>query len=1131
MKILTIKTNKKPFIIKLTEPENRQKPKENVATPHFSQQNLKYETDLNLNSKQNMLQYLKYLQNDEQPKFKSEPETSANYRNFASNSSVDFEHTENDSSSGSEEFLEVESNSKSHEKSETSDNEVTSDDEKISPDVSSNSENSADSDSESPNRNRKSKRQRKKKFVAYHIVTDDNSESETETENENENNKFVAEDADETAIFIPKRSTKYIDVDVDRNGLGILPKFHVADGLFTADCFVEAVNNKARIFITNTSNHSFDISFPRMKLEAVEDYEENENIEPTVAKMFTLKTTHRFERLQKSIKFNKNLNSEELKSINALLNEFSDVFFLQGDKLNENSEFKHKIELVEGAKPVKLKPYRIPEALQAEMNRNIQEMLDSGTIGESNSPWNLPVFLVPKKTIEGKKKFRLVVDMRRLNELIVQDVYPLPLIDELLGQLGKAEYFSTVDLYSGFFQLGLDEESQKFTSFTALGKKLEFKKLVMGLKNAPAFFTRVLQRVLTGLVGTSCLIYLDDIVVFGTSLAEHNDNLRKVFDALRLNELKLQPDKCNFLQKEVLFLGHKVTTDGVEVDDSKFDGIKNFPIPKTRKDVRSFLGLTGYYRKFIQDYGKIAAPLNKLTSVNVQFRWTDVEQIAFDNLKEKMMNPPVLIFPDFAKPFVLTTDASGEGLGAVLSQMENKNDRPVAYASRAMSEVEKRKLKNSAFHMELLAISWGVKKFRHYLYGRHFTIFTDHQPLVHFKNMANDNSAIMKLKLELEEYDFDIKYKPGKINANADALSRCFLVVSTDDDEKQNLMKEFHTSKLGGHRAFDKTVEKIKSHGYTWNKINQDVKNFIKHCKSCQSNKLYKKSKFPMTITDTPSYPWEKCCVDIVGPLPKTVSQNEYILTFQCNFTKFILTIPLKTQSATEVAEAMVSDIILRFGIPKVILSDQGANFMSKVFRNFCSLFQIRKIRTSAYHPQSNGSLERFHRTLKEYLRHFIDNNQDNWDDLLKFAEFAHNNTKHNVTGFHPSELVFGRKMNVPSSIMKPQASSAFYSHDDFLAVLRNNLKQSFKIAAENLTKTKVTQKKRHDNNLNVPNFQIGDAVLLLNETARQGRSKKLGPQWVGPYTIIDKIGDINFKIKMGKTIKVVHGDKLKNFY
>lgn len=543
-------------------------------------------------------------------------------------------------------------------------------------------------------------------------------------------------------------------------------------------------------------------------------------------------------------KFNfSELNKEEKEAISELVCEFADVFYLEGDMVATNKTFEHEIKLKDASRPIKLKQFRIPFALRTEMERNINEMKENDLIEESNSPWNLPTFLVPKKLDkDGNRKYRIVTDMRKLNDLIVQDVFPIPIIDEVLGKLGNAKYFSVLDLWKGFYQVGLSKNSRPYTSFSANGKKWQYKRLPMGLKNAPAWFFPMMTKVLGNLIDDSCMMYLDDIISFANDLKGMIESLRRVLTKLREANMKLQPEKCDFLRKEVLFLGHKVTQDGIFPDNSKFDAIKNFRTPTNKKQVRSFLGLTGFYRKFIQDYGKIAAPLHKLTSPIIEMKWENKHEEAFNKLKNLLISPPILIHPDFNEEFILTTDASGSGIGGVLSQIRNGKEKPLGYCSRALRPREAIFAKENATETELLAICWAIKYFRPYLYGKPFTVFTDNKALVHLDKMNNANPRIMKYKLELEEFDFKVKHKTGKSNANADALSRMFVMKFVADElDRENLISENHDSLLAGHKGIEGAIRKIKDPGFIWPNLTKDVENFIKKCQSCQKTNYIRK--------------------------------------------------------------------------------------------------------------------------------------------------------------------------------------------------------------------------------------------------------------------------------------------------
>lgn len=485
-------------------------------------------------------------------------------------------------------------------------------------------------------------------------------------------------------------------------------------------------------------------------------------------------------------------NEEERHKIQNLCKEYKDIFYCEQLPLTFSNQVKHQIR-TKNEDPIYVKPYRQAPAQTEEINRQVEKLLSDNVIQESHSPWNAPVHLVPKKPdASGQPKYRMVIDFRRLNDITIDDKYPLPNINDLFDKLGKSAYFSTLDLASGYHQLEIKEHDRQKTAFSTQHGHFEFLRMPFGLKTAPATFQRAMDNVLRGLQGIHCMVYLDDVIIFSSSLDEHIQKLRTIFDRFRQTRLKIQLDKSEFLRTEVLYLGHTVTKDGLRPNDDKIKAVLNYPLPKTTTDIKSFLGLVGYYRRFIKDFAKITQPLTaclkKRNKIIIDQKYID----AFNKCKELLTNAPLLQYPDHSKPFILTTDASNVALGAVLSQGQVGSDQPVAYASRTLSDTESR---YSTIERELLAIIWAVKQFRPYLYGKKFYIYTDHRPLAWLNSLKDPNSKLTRWRLRLQDYDFEIIYKNGKQNTNADALSRIKLNALDSDDEsmKVNPDQDFMT--------------------------------------------------------------------------------------------------------------------------------------------------------------------------------------------------------------------------------------------------------------------------------------------------------------------------------------------------
>lgn len=470
------------------------------------------------------------------------------------------------------------------------------------------------------------------------------------------------------------------------------------------------------------------------------------------------------------------LNQEEKNEILTLCRKYKEIFYNEKSDLTFTNAVKHQIRTTDEA-PVYVKSYRHPHAMKAEIQSQIQKLLDNKIIQPSISPYSAPVWIVPKKLdASGKRKFRMVIDYRKLNEKTVEDKYPLPRIDEILDNLGKCSYFSTLDLAQGFHQIEMHHDSIEKTAFSVNNGHYEYVRMPFGLKNSPSTFQRVMDNVLREYLHKFCFVYMDDIVCFSKSLNEHIQHLRKIFQKLKEFNLKVQLDKSEFLRKEVEFLGHVITQEGVKPNPSKIEAVEKFPLPTTPKEIKSFLGLIGYYRRFIANFSQIVTPLTKCLKKGAKIDVRDVDYLtAFHTCKELLTNAPILAYPDFTKPFKLTTDASNVAIGSVLSQC----NRPVAYYSRTLNSAEKN---YSTIEKELLAILDATKHFRPYLFGRKFTIETDHNPLVWLYKIKEPNSKLIRWKLKLEEFDFTITYKRGKENYVADALSRVEIHHNETDD-------------------------------------------------------------------------------------------------------------------------------------------------------------------------------------------------------------------------------------------------------------------------------------------------------------------------------------------------------------
>ena len=469
--------------------------------------------------------------------------------------------------------------------------------------------------------------------------------------------------------------------------------------------------------------------------------------------------------------------------ITKLLCKYQDVFARDDDDLGRTDLTKHTIN-TGNAQPIRQPALRVPLHLRSEADQQVEDMLKRGVIEPSHGPWAAPVVLVKKK--DGSTRF--CVDYRKLNAVTLKDAYPIPRINDSLDSLSGAAWFSTLDLASGYWQVEVDPKDQSKTAFSTRNGLYQFRVMPFGLCNAPSTFERLMEMVLSGLQWQICLVYLDDIIIFGRTIDEELERLQQVLERIRKTGMKLKPKKCFLFQKKVLYLGHIVSADGIATNPEKIESVKHCPIPVNVKQVRSFLGLCSYYRRFIKDFAKVADPLHRLTEKQRPFNWTEDCTQSFQRLKTFLTTAPILAYPRDSGKFILDTDASNTGIGAVLSQEQDGEERVIAYSSRSLSKAERR---YCVTRKELLAVVHFIKYNRHYLYGKRFLLRTDHGALRWLCNFKEPEGQLARWLEVLGTYDFNIQHRPGRQHGNADALSRlpclqCGRLESGEDMAEQD---------------------------------------------------------------------------------------------------------------------------------------------------------------------------------------------------------------------------------------------------------------------------------------------------------------------------------------------------------
>ena len=461
-----------------------------------------------------------------------------------------------------------------------------------------------------------------------------------------------------------------------------------------------------------------------------------------------------------------------------LLNQYRENISLPGEAPGRTNVMRHVIRL-STEKPLYTPQYRVPMVHQKPLDDVIDDMLKEGVIRESKSPYNSPIVVVPKP--DGS--IRPCVDFRNINRHVIPDRFPLPILGEILQSLSGNDLFSTIDCQSGFWQIELEEESKPVTAFSTRKGHFEYNVLPFGLKDAAPSFERMMTMTLSGLINNSVLVYLDDVAVFSKGPKEHLKKLRAVLERFKDTGLTLKLNKCSFLRRNIKYLGHKISQNGIEMDPDKTKTIESYQPPTNRDKVRSFLGLLSYYRAFIPGFSKKAEPLTKLLRGKEPFVWSEDQQLAFDELKLCLLAPPILRFPSFDKPFFIATDASDTGLGSALLQEVDGKLMPISYASRTLNKAERN---YSVTKREALAVVWALRHYKYLVLGYQIIIITDHKPLLAIFRKEPPDALMSRWMVLIQEFSPHIRHIPGRANTLADSLSRNCEVESVSKEKAED---------------------------------------------------------------------------------------------------------------------------------------------------------------------------------------------------------------------------------------------------------------------------------------------------------------------------------------------------------
>jgi hypothetical protein len=884
------------------------------------------------------------------------------------------------------------------------------------------------------------------------------------------------------------------------------------------------------------------------------------------------------------------LTKRERDTIVPVLEEYVDLFCNEATGvLPCTTKGYHEIRTGD-ALPIKRNPYRVPHALKGEMKRQLDDMLSKGIITPCASPWAAPVVLVPKKSPDGTPKYRFCTDFRGLNSVTVTPVYPIPDIKTNLSLMAGSKYFTLLDIENAYWNIPIKEEDKDKTGFVTPFGSFRYEKMGFGLSGAPGTFSKVMDAVLVGLRDVECLVYLDDILLFSETIEDHARRMRLVFDRIREANFKLNAAKCTFAAPDVVYLGHVISKHGIAPDTNKVTAIRNFPRPQTVRDVRSFLGLSGYYRSFIKEYAAMSRPLTQLTKKDVTFVWADAQQTAFEDLKAALTSDSVLAHPRFDQPFILSCDASNYAISAILSQLQNGKERPISFASRMLNSAERN---YSTTHKELLAVVFGTQIHRCFLYGRKFKVVTDHAALKWLITVKNHQCArLTRWVLKLAEYDFEIQHKSGKLHVNADVLSRHIAAISAEKkkavdnaevvltrevlySEQQNdpycqkivldieagktvnfmlsedgilyagnsvenaravipdnlilpVIEMYHDKVFAGHPGIKRTQDLIKLH-YYWPTLNRDVEDYVKRCDSCARFKAGRNPIAPLGELPETTAPFQMTSIDICGPYKETLRKNRYLLTFIDHFSRYPEAVPIPRQDAPTVARALVTEIFSRHGCPQVLSSDKGSNFMSALFQEMCKMLDIKRINSTSFNPQMQEKVEKFHLGLNQTMSHYVKKYGNNWDDFVNYALMAHRAIPHSVTRYSPFYLLHGREMRLPVeadlTVRIGEAGDPDINQDSIqlhLDTLTDRLREAYEIARENNRVGRVKQKEYYDKGTRLVTFQPGEMVYLREMKKGKQTCSKFRVKWKGPFEVISRLSDQNYRIKLSKGKEIV---------